>query len=115
MPPLGRVAQSGHRVIARPRARLRERDPPIAGGPCCITAPAGRDQILGTVIALVPVEVIDCQQETAHLASLGARPWPRARFEAHLRAVVDQPRPGPWTYDEALWSYLDAPPAGPAS
>ncbi len=54
------------------------------------------------------IEVIDCQQETAHLASLGADPWPRARFEAHLRAVVDQPRPGPWTYDEALWSYLDA-------
>ncbi|OGB03486.1 MAG: leucyl/phenylalanyl-tRNA--protein transferase [Burkholderiales bacterium RIFCSPLOWO2_12_FULL_64_99] len=60
------------------------------------------------------IEVIDCQQETAHLASLGARPWPRARFEAHLRAVVDLPRPGPWTYDEALWSYLDAPPTGPA-
>ena len=60
------------------------------------------------------IEVIDCQQETAHLASLGARPWPRARFEAHLRAVVDLPRPGPWTYDEALWSYLDAPPTSPA-
>lgn len=60
------------------------------------------------------IEVIDCQQETAHLASLGARPWPRARFEAHLRAVVDLPLAAPWTYDEALWSYLDAPPAGPA-
>ena len=57
------------------------------------------------------IEVIDCQQETAHLASLGARPWPRARFEAHLRTVVDLPSVGPWAYDEALWSYLDAPAA----
>ena len=36
------------------------------------------------------VEMIDCQQETAHLASLGATPIPRACFIAHLRKAVEQ-------------------------
>jgi leucyl/phenylalanyl-tRNA--protein transferase len=49
------------------------------------------------------IEVIDCQQETAHLESLGARPWPRERFEAHLRQVVDQPPPTEWSYDASEW------------
>ncbi|WP_338849504.1 leucyl/phenylalanyl-tRNA--protein transferase [Massilia sp. W12] len=34
------------------------------------------------------VKMIDCQQETAHLASLGARPIARAEFLQHLRAAV---------------------------
>ncbi|MFT0534197.1 leucyl/phenylalanyl-tRNA--protein transferase [Castellaniella hirudinis] len=38
---------------------------------------------------------IDCQQETPHLASLGARPIPRARFLALLAAGRDAPAP-PW-------------------
>lgn len=37
------------------------------------------------------VEWIDCQQETRHLASMGARPVDRARFLAHVRATVDLP------------------------
>jgi leucyl/phenylalanyl-tRNA--protein transferase len=37
------------------------------------------------------VEMIDCQQETAHLASLGACPIPRPRFIAHLRKAITQP------------------------
>src|SRR5690606_41547751 len=38
------------------------------------------------------VEWIDCQQQTRHLASLGARPVPRARFVDHVRqAVVGAP------------------------
>ena len=32
--------------------------------------------------------MIDCQQETAHLASLGARPIPRAEFAERLGALV---------------------------
>jgi len=36
---------------------------------------------------------IDCQQETRHLASLGARPVDRADFVAHLKKTVDQPGP----------------------
>lgn len=36
------------------------------------------------------VAMIDCQQETAHLASLGAVTLPRADFLAHVRAAVKQ-------------------------
>ena len=37
--------------------------------------------------------MIDCQQETAHLASFGARPIPRARFAAHLAELIHSDRP----------------------
>lgn len=37
------------------------------------------------------VKLVDCQQETAHLASLGAAPIPRARFLEHLRAAIREP------------------------
>ena len=37
------------------------------------------------------VALIDCQQETAHLASLGAAPIPRKDFIAHLQAAIVQP------------------------
>ncbi|HYD97658.1 MAG TPA: leucyl/phenylalanyl-tRNA--protein transferase [Noviherbaspirillum sp.] len=37
------------------------------------------------------VVLIDCQQETAHLASLGAAPISRAAFIAHLRQATRQP------------------------
>jgi leucyl/phenylalanyl-tRNA---protein transferase len=52
------------------------------------------------------ITLIDCQQQTEHLASVGARPWPREQFEAHLRAVVDQDAPTDWTYDDEMWSHL---------
>jgi leucyl/phenylalanyl-tRNA--protein transferase len=55
------------------------------------------------------IELIDCQQQTEHLASMGARPWDRADFEAHLKRVVELPPPADWTYDEAMWSYLASP------
>lgn len=42
------------------------------------------------------VTLIDCQQETAHLASLGARPISRTDFSAHLRRVVDLPPITTW-------------------
>ena len=37
------------------------------------------------------VSMIDCQQETGHLASLGAAPIPRAQFLAHLRNIIELP------------------------
>ncbi|HAT32904.1 MAG TPA: leucyl/phenylalanyl-tRNA--protein transferase [Janthinobacterium sp.] len=42
------------------------------------------------------VAMIDCQQETAHLASLGAAPISRARFLAHLGATIDQEQIRTW-------------------
>jgi len=58
---------------------------------------------------------IDCQQNTRHLASLGAREVPRSQFLDHLsRAVATEGARG-WTYDESDWALLlDAAPA-PAS
>ncbi len=44
--------------------------------------------------------LIDCQMETAHLASLGARTLPRAEFTTQLAELVNLPhRPGPWHFD----------------
>ena len=42
------------------------------------------------------VELIDCQQETPHLASLGAHPVSRKRFNEHLSRVVDLPTISSW-------------------
>jgi leucyl/phenylalanyl-tRNA--protein transferase len=43
--------------------------------------------------------LIDCQMETSHLASLGARTLPRAAFMARLGELVNLPhRPGPWAF-----------------
>lgn len=39
------------------------------------------------------VPYIDCQQETAHLASMGASPMPREEFLAHLDALKALPGP----------------------
>ncbi|OWY31840.1 leucyl/phenylalanyl-tRNA--protein transferase [Herbaspirillum aquaticum] len=42
------------------------------------------------------VEMIDCQQETSHLASLGARPIARSDFLHHLRAAIQWPQIRGW-------------------
>jgi leucyl/phenylalanyl-tRNA--protein transferase len=52
------------------------------------------------------VALIDCQQNTAHLASFGAREIPRRDFLRHLRRVIDEPGISDWTYDAAHWAQL---------
>ena len=47
------------------------------------------------------VEMIDCQQNTSHLASLGGREIPRAAFVAHLRRAAAEP-PVPWDFDKSV-------------
>jgi leucyl/phenylalanyl-tRNA---protein transferase len=42
------------------------------------------------------VQAIDCQQETSHLASLGAAPIPRRQFIALLQKAIRQPRIEEW-------------------
>ena len=43
------------------------------------------------------IPLVDCQQETAHLASFGARLIPRRRFAEHVSALVNSTPPaGPW-------------------
>lgn len=44
--------------------------------------------------------MIDCQMETSHLASLGARPIARGEFCTKLAALIDlSPVPLPWCFD----------------
>ncbi len=54
------------------------------------------------------VVLIDCQQATAHLASLGAREVPRAAFERHLALACGEAPIADWTYDDSIWAQLPA-------
>lgn len=56
------------------------------------------------------IEVIDCQQNTAHLASLGAREWPRTRFSAHVARAGLLAPPAHWRFEAEDWCQL-LPPA----
>jgi leucyl/phenylalanyl-tRNA--protein transferase len=57
--------------------------------------------------------LVDCQVYTPHLASLGAREWPRRDFLAALHAALDRPtRLGPWRVDDPGPSPRRAPPDG---
>jgi leucyl/phenylalanyl-tRNA--protein transferase len=52
------------------------------------------------------VELIDCQQNTAHLASFGAREIARADFERHVERAVAAADIDAWTYDPRLWAEI---------
>ncbi len=44
------------------------------------------------------IRLVDCQQETAHLARFGATPWPRQRFVNELERLMQfETRVGPWS------------------
>jgi leucyl/phenylalanyl-tRNA--protein transferase len=70
------------------------------------------------------IALVDCQQNTGHLARLGGREIPRRDFLAHLGpALADTGAAAArdWTYDETHWALLDpglgagaAPPQAPA-
>jgi leucyl/phenylalanyl-tRNA--protein transferase len=48
------------------------------------------------------VPLVDCQQETGHLAALGARPIPRDRFAAHLGELIHSTAPPPGWRNSAI-------------
>ena len=48
------------------------------------------------------VEMVDCQQETGHLASLGAAPIPRSRFLEHVHRATARQGIGSWTVASPL-------------
>ena len=52
--------------------------------------------------------LIDCQQNTRHLASLGAAEMPRADFAAQVRHLSAQPGPE-WRFAPRLWRELGLP------
>ena len=51
------------------------------------------------------VELIDCQQQTAHLASLGAHPVARADFLTSIQRGQQRPAMR-WQFEPALWNEL---------
>ena len=51
------------------------------------------------------LEMIDCQQNTSHLASLGGREIARKAFVAHVRRAVAEP-PIPWQFDKRVFAML---------
>lgn len=55
------------------------------------------------------ISLIDCQQRTDHLASLGAREIPRATFERQIAPRLREPPVTEWTYDPAYWLRLRTP------
>jgi leucyl/phenylalanyl-tRNA--protein transferase len=53
----------------------------------------------------VGVALIDCQQNTPHLASLGAAEMPRSRFVAHVQRAIAL-EPVAWRFDSLYWQHL---------
>ena len=51
------------------------------------------------------IQLIDCQQNTGHLASLGAAEMPRSAFLAHVQISAAQPAPA-WHFDDLYWHEL---------
>lgn len=51
------------------------------------------------------VSMIDCQQETRHLASMGAAPVPRSAFVQRLKRSLQQQAPS-WRFDPVYWMQL---------
>ncbi|MBX3652728.1 MAG: leucyl/phenylalanyl-tRNA--protein transferase [Ramlibacter sp.] len=51
------------------------------------------------------IKRVDCQQNTRHLASLGAREMPRAGFVTHVAQAREEPGPV-WRWDPVYWTHL---------
>ncbi|OYY61755.1 MAG: leucyl/phenylalanyl-tRNA--protein transferase [Burkholderiales bacterium 28-67-8] len=56
------------------------------------------------------IELIDCQQRTGHLASMGGGELSRLAFEAALTERCSRPAPTAWTYHQRFWKHLLPPP-----
>ena len=56
------------------------------------------------------IPLIDCQQNTDHLASLGAHEMARTDFERHLAVTLGADGPPRWSYDAAHWAHLGLDP-----
>lgn len=51
------------------------------------------------------VQAIDCQQNTRHLASLGAHEMHRSEFVAHVRKAIQLPALT-WDFDPLYWKHI---------
>lgn len=59
------------------------------------------------------IPLVDCQQNTQHLASLGAREIPRSEFVAQVAQNGLRPTPA-WTFEPVYWNAILSPPRPPA-
>jgi len=72
-------------------------------------APNGSKIALAALVALSRrdrVALIDCQQVTSHLASLGGTPIARSAFLNTVEQACSQPAPT-WVFQTSDWQYLD--------
>ena len=63
---------------------------------------------LGALVAFCQahqIDMIDCQQNTGHLASLGADEIPREQFVSHLVETVSDAAPR-WRFETVYWNQL---------
>lgn len=58
------------------------------------------------------MRMIDCQQETSHLASMGARAIARERFIHHVQQGLPKPSPV-WRFSPLYWTELNLDPSLP--
>jgi leucyl/phenylalanyl-tRNA--protein transferase len=56
------------------------------------------------------IRLVDCQQNTRHLASLGAREIARSDFVKHVRREAASP-PVRWQFEPVYWDTLLPPPS----
>jgi leucyl/phenylalanyl-tRNA--protein transferase len=56
------------------------------------------------------IEMIDCQQETAHLSSMGGRPIPRDEFLNHVREKTTAINPV-WRFNKSVLQHWLSQPA----
>lgn len=54
------------------------------------------------------IEMVDCQQNTRHLASLGAHERARSSWLSHIRAAIPQQAPD-WHFEASWWREFLAP------
>ena len=107
------LAKARHAAAASSCAAMADAE--LAQGRYTLVQGAGNgayalDIALAGLVAFCRAEgigLIDCQQRTGHLASLGAREITRAAFEAHLARTVSEPAPGEWTYHRSHWLQLE--------
>ena len=57
------------------------------------------------------IDLIDCQQRTVHLGSMGGRELSRNVFEAAIAERIQAPPVTAWSYHQRLWAHLAVRPA----
>jgi leucyl/phenylalanyl-tRNA--protein transferase len=71
-------------------------------------APDASKLALAALVAICrdqDISMVDCQQNTRHLASLGAREMDRSHLLAHVRSATGDPSPQ-WRFERTLWRLI---------